>query len=121
MPYDTSLNSLLHNQDLKDLLAPSVFKQVNLVRKLGNDAVHASIKIQPEEALHALKIMHGFTSWVIRVYSGEKIEIPAFDESLISKETPAVKYKEKNCSIRSSIPGNAKAAKAKGRGARTNS
>jgi type I restriction enzyme R subunit len=77
-PYDTSLNSLLHNQDLRDLLAPSLFKQVNLVRKLGNDAVHASTRIQPEESLHALHIMHGFTTWVMRVYSEERIEVPSY-------------------------------------------
>lgn len=94
-PYDTSLNSLLHNQDLRDLLAPSLFKQVNLVRKLGNDAVHASGRIQPEEALHALQIMHGFTAWVMRVYSEERIEVPLFDASIISQEAPAVKLKDR--------------------------
>jgi type I restriction enzyme, R subunit len=94
-PYDTSLNSLLHNQDLRDLLAPSLFKQVNLVRKLGNDAVHASSRIHPEEALHVLNIMHGFTSWVMRVYSEERINVPAFDASIIPQETPAVKYKDR--------------------------
>jgi type I restriction enzyme R subunit len=94
-PYDTSLNSLLHNQDLRDLLAPSLFKQVNLVRKLGNDAVHASSRIHPEEALHVLNIMHGFTSWVMRVYSEERINVPTFDASIIPQETPAVKYKDR--------------------------
>ncbi len=95
MPYDTSLNSLLHNQDLRDLLAPSLFKQVNLVRKLGNDAVHASARIYPEQALHALQIMHGFTGWVMRVYSDSKPAIPAFDASLISREAPVAKYKDR--------------------------
>lgn len=94
-PYDTSLNSLLHNQDLRDLLAPSLFKQVNLVRKLGNDAVHASTRIQPEESLHALNIMHGFSAWVMRVYSEESINVPAFDASIIPQETPSVKYKDR--------------------------
>jgi type I restriction enzyme R subunit len=94
-PYDTSLNSLLHNQDLRDLLAPSLFKQVNLVRKLGNDAVHASTRIQPEESLHALNIMHGFTAWVMKVYGEEKINVPTFDTSIIPRETPVVKYKDR--------------------------
>ncbi len=94
-PYDTSLNSLLHNQDLRDLLAPSLFKQVNLVRKLGNDAVHASARIHPEQALHALQIMHGFTGWVMRVYSDTKPAIPAFDAGLIPREAPAAKYKDR--------------------------
>lgn len=95
MPFDTSLNALLHNQDLRDLLAPSLFKQVNLVRKLGNDAVHASSKIHPEESLHALHIMHGFTAWVMRVYGEERVNIPPFDAALIPQETPAIKYKDR--------------------------
>lgn len=95
MPYDTSLNSLLHNQDLRDLLAPSLFKQVNLVRKLGNDAVHASARIHPEQTLHALQIMHGFTGWVMRVYSDTKPAIPAFDAGLIPREAPVAKYKDR--------------------------
>lgn len=94
-PYDTSLNSLLHNQDLRDLLAPSLFKQVNLVRKLGNDAVHASARIHPEEALHALQIMHGFTGWVMRIYSDAKPEIPPFNAALIPREAPVTKYKDR--------------------------
>lgn len=94
-PYDTSLNSLLHNQDLRDLLAPSLFKQVNLVRKLGNDAVHASTKIHPDESLHALHIMHGFTAWVMRVYSEERMDVPAFDASIIPKESPTLKFKDR--------------------------
>ena len=95
MPYDTSLNSLLHNQDLRDLLAPSLFKQVNLVRKLGNDAVHASARVYPEQALHALQIMHGFTGWVMRVYSDSKPVIPVFDAGLIPREAPVAKYKDR--------------------------
>lgn len=95
LPYDTSLNALLHQQSLKDLLAPSVFNQVNLVRKLGNDAVHSSKKIQPEEALHVLNIMHGFTAWVMKVYSEEKIDIPKFSAALIPQEAPATKYKDR--------------------------
>lgn len=95
LPYDTSLNALLHNQDLRDLLAPSVFKQVNLVRKLGNDAVHASIRIQPEESLHVLRIMHGFTAWVMRVYSADKIDVQPFDASIIPQDQPVVKYKDR--------------------------
>ena len=94
-PFDTSLNSLLHNQDLRNLLAPSLFKQVNLVRKLGNDAVHSSSKIYPEESLHVLQIMHGFTSWVMRVYSDISINVPSFDISIIPQDTPLVKYKDR--------------------------
>ena len=93
-PYDTSLNTLIHQQEFKDLLAPSLFKQVNLVRKLGNDAVHTNIKVKPADALHLLQIMHGFTSWVVRVYSDTKPIVPAFDVSLITQQSAVVATRE---------------------------
>lgn len=93
LPYDTSLNTLMHDQDFKDLLAPSLFKQVNMVRKLGNDSVHTNIKVKPTEALHSLQIMHGFTSWVVRVYSEEKITVQPFNIALVPTESEVVKTK----------------------------
>lgn len=93
LPYDTSLNTLMHQQEFKDLLAPSLFKQVNLVRKLGNDAVHTNLRVKPEEALHALQLMHGLAGWVVRVYSEIKVEIPPFDTSIIPTESEVVKTK----------------------------
>ncbi|NTS42741.1 DEAD/DEAH box helicase family protein [Flavisolibacter sp. BT320] len=87
-PYDTSLNSLLHQQDFKDLLAPSLFRQVNLVRKLGNDAAHTSLRVKPEEAVHALQLMHGFTSWVFRVYNETNVKVPTFSVDLIPQPVP---------------------------------
>jgi len=82
-PYDTSLNALMHSQEFKELLAPTIFRQVNLVRKLGNDAVHTNIRVRPEEAIHALQLMHGFAAWVVKVYSETKVIVPLFSVDLI--------------------------------------
>lgn len=94
LAYDTTLNSLMFQQGFKELLSDPLFKQVNIVRKLGNDAVHTNFKIQPTAALHALKIMHNFSSWVVRVYSGTKVIVPPFDESLVPVESEEVKTKK---------------------------
>lgn len=85
LPYDTTLSSLMHEQKFKDLVAPNQFHQINLVRKLGNTAVHTTAKIKPQEALYVLQLLHGFIVWTVQVYSEEKINIPSFDESLIPK------------------------------------
>jgi len=92
--YDTSLNTLLYEQNFKDLLAPSLFKQVNLVRKLGNDAVHTNITVKSSEVLHVLQIMHGFASWVVRLYSESRVIVPLFDETIIPIESDVVKTKK---------------------------
>ena len=94
-PFDTSLNGLLYQQDFKDLVSTTLHKQLNLVRKLGNDAAHTNIKITPVEALHALQIMYGFTSWVVRMYSPGMPEIPAFNPEILPIEGPTIKSKER--------------------------
>lgn len=94
LPYDDSLSSLLHDEKFKTLVGRDRFTQLNLIRKLGNTAVHTKAKIQTNEALYVVKLLHGFTSWVVRVYSQKKPEIPAFEESLIPQETGKDKTKE---------------------------
>lgn len=91
LPYDDSLSSLMHDQGFKTVVAPNQFNQINLIRKLGNSAVHGNGKIKPHEALFSLKLLHGFIGWLVQVYSEEKIEVAPFDENLLPK-----KYLEKD-------------------------
>ena len=92
--FDNSLNTLMYDQGFKDLLAPNLFKQANLVRKLGNDAVHTNLKVKPTEALHVLKIMHGLAGWVIRLYSGTKVVVAPFDETIVPTVSDVTKTKK---------------------------
>jgi len=94
LPYDTSLSSLMHDQGFKNLVAPNQFNQINLIRKSGNNAVHTNAKIKPQEALHILRLLHGFIGWIVQVYHEEKIIVPPFDENLIAKEPGTDKSKE---------------------------
>src|SRR5690606_19172588 len=82
LPYDTTLNSLMHAHAFKNLVAPVQFNHLNLIRKLGNTAVHTNAKIKPDEALHALHLLHGFIAWVVAAYSEEKVTFLPFDERL---------------------------------------
>lgn len=93
-PYDTSLSSLIHDQGFKDLVAPNQFYQINLIRKLGNAAVHTSAKIKPQESLYALQLLHGFIGWVVQIYGKEKVSIAKFDEKLLPKEKANDKSKD---------------------------
>jgi type I restriction enzyme R subunit len=85
LPYDNSLNSLLYADDFKEIVAPMRLQHLNLIRKLGNNAVHTSIKIKAEDSLHVLKLLHGFVKWAVMVYSETSPDIPAFDENLVPK------------------------------------
>lgn len=93
MPYDTSLNALMHNKDFQDLIAPTFFPQLNTIRKLGNDAVHTGKRINATEALHAVKLLHGFVYWVVNIYGEESAPPSVFDENVIPKGDQAEKTK----------------------------
>lgn len=94
LPYDTSLNGLIHERAFKDVVAPLQFNHINLIRKLGNTAVHTTAKIKPQEALYALRLLHGFIGWVTYMYGEEKPKLQVFDENLIPKEPGKDKSKE---------------------------
>jgi len=94
MPYDDSLNALMHQQSFKELIAPNFFPQLNTIRKLGNDAVHTGKKINTIEAMHVLKLLHGFIFWVVNVYGKERVAKPPFDESIIPSGDLAEKTRE---------------------------
>lgn len=81
-PYDTRLAALLHEQCFQNILKPSMFREINLVRKLGNNAAHGE-SIRQEEALVAIKNLFRFLGFLALYYAEEEPTIPAFDESLI--------------------------------------
>lgn len=85
LPKDTTLSSLMHEQGFKNLVAPIQFNQINLIRKLGNTAVHTAAKIKPQEALYSLHLLHGFIGWVVQLYYNKKISVGKFDEGMIAK------------------------------------
>lgn len=94
LPYDTSLNGLIHDQGFKNVVAPLQFNHINLIRKLGNAAVHTNAKIKPQEVLYALRLLHGFIVWVTYMYGEENPAWLPFSEDFIPKENGKDKSKE---------------------------
>ncbi len=94
LPYDTSLSSLIHDQGFKDLVLAVQFNHINLIRKLGNTAIHTNAKVKHQESLYILQLLHGFISYVTLLYSPDKPDIHTFDERLVPKEYGKDKSKE---------------------------
>lgn len=82
LPYDTKLSSLLFNDDFKQIIKPSLFLELDIIRRFGNDAAHGK-KVRQLEALQVLKNTFRFLSWLSKFYSEENPEIPPFDERVI--------------------------------------
>jgi type I restriction enzyme R subunit len=93
LPYETSLSALLHNPEFKRVIAPSFFDQLNLIRKIGNVAVHSGKKVSSSEAIHALHLLHSFIRYVCNLYSDTRIPTQPFDEGLLA---PSGRQADKN-------------------------
>ncbi|MCB0575656.1 MAG: DEAD/DEAH box helicase family protein [Saprospiraceae bacterium] len=89
LPYNTTFNALLHQSAFKNLLAPDLFHALDLIRRTGNNAAHAKARIQPGEALLAVRKLHRFACWTVRLYSESAPDIPDFNSDLVPQADPA--------------------------------
>ena len=83
-PYDTTLSALLHHSDFRDTVNRIMFQELNLVRKIGNNAAHGK-KVSDKEALISLRSIFRFASYISKYYSETNPEIPVFTEAFIGK------------------------------------
>lgn len=81
-PYDTTLNSLLHDDSFRHSIKPSMFRELNMVRKIGNNSAHGK-KVNDRQALAALKGIYSFCVYVSKFYSETNPTISIFEEALI--------------------------------------
>lgn len=81
-PYDTKLASLLFSDSFKNVIKPSMFVELDIIRRFGNDAAHGK-KVRALEALQTLKNAFRFLSWLSKYYSENDPEIPVFNEGVI--------------------------------------
>ena len=77
LPYDTKLSSLIHEQCFREILKPSMFREINLVRLTGNNAAHGKV-ISHDQSIASIKNLFRFLSFLGVYYSEEEADIPAF-------------------------------------------
>lgn len=83
LPYDTKLSSLIHESCFKEILKPSMFKEINLIRHNGNNAAHGGSSTKSDYSIISLKNLFRFLSFLGLYYSDEDIDIPKFSTSHI--------------------------------------
>lgn len=87
-PYDTSLSSLIHEYSFKSKINERLFKEINLIRKIGNDGAHGK-KISVISSLISIKYLHSFAAFLAKYYGSEAYTIDLFDETLLSNQAEA--------------------------------
>jgi hypothetical protein len=81
-PYDTKLSSLIHERCFREIIKPSMYREINLIRLNGNNGAHGK-PVSQYEALASLKNLFRFLSFIGKYYSEGDLDIPLFDEYLI--------------------------------------
>lgn len=94
LPYDTTLNSLLYEQTFKAVIPTSHWNNINLLRKIGNNAAHGTEKTDAKKALAAVKYLFDFALWIVRIYSRTQTPVVSFNEDLVPKTAKEDKSKE---------------------------
>lgn len=81
-PYDTKLSSLIHAQCFREIIKPSMFREINLIRLTGNAGAHGK-SISHDQSIASIKNLFRFLSFLGLYYSEEDIDIPTFTMGLI--------------------------------------
>ena len=94
LPYDTSLNALMKNPDFKDQLSHKLYHETDLIRKVGNFAIH-NREVSGKDSEKIIYNLFYFSRWFARSYAQEDIEssgpfnfsvIPAEGEASLSRK-----------------------------------
>ena len=82
MPYEDALHLLINSEEFREIVGTDVWRRMDLIRKMGNDAAHKSKAITPDQAELCLENLFIFLDEVAYLYAPEYTE-QHFDRSLL--------------------------------------
>ncbi len=89
-PWESSLSSLLAAPSFKQHVPAAIVAKTNIIRNLGNDAVHSKKPIRATDGIAAVRELFHICYWFARTYSKDwKHEGLAFDEARLTAPRPA--------------------------------
>ncbi|GLS89096.1 restriction endonuclease subunit R [Psychromonas marina] len=91
-PWRADLNTLMHGDEFRALFNRTMFAELNLIRKMGNAAAHASSsgnRLSHDDALTSLKYLFRFLRFLAIYYGKTTPETQVFDEALIPRPESA--------------------------------
>ena len=85
MPYQENLASLLHTDDFRAIVDDSLWKRLDFIRRMGNNAAHTGKKITFDQASLCLQNLFIFMDFIAYCYA-DNYEERTFDISLLEKQ-----------------------------------
>ncbi len=67
-PYETTLAACIHEPTFRQVVGQGRFASANIIRTLGNSAVHETRPIPPDKAVASVRELFNFTYWLARTY-----------------------------------------------------
>ncbi len=83
MPYQDNLVSLMNDDKFRDIIGTDIWRRMEFIRKLGNNAAHGGKKVTKEQAELCLENLFVFLDCVAYFYAPEYTE-QQFDKSLLA-------------------------------------
>lgn len=83
MPYQDSLISLMNDEEFRDIVGTDIWRRMDFIRKVGNNAAHGGKKITEAQAELCLENLYVFLDFIAYCY-GEDYTEGAFDKSLLT-------------------------------------
>lgn len=77
MPYKADLSAFLFEPSFQQLLGPTVHTKMDVIRRLGNQAVHHARPVPPQDALNALRELFHVAFWLAQHYARRVGDRPA--------------------------------------------
>ena len=86
MPYQDSLVSLMNTEDFRDIVGADIWRRMDLIRRMGNNAAHTGKKITEEQAALCLENLYILLDFVEYCY-GENYTEGHFDHALLTQKS----------------------------------
>ena len=88
MPYQDTLVSLMNTEDFRNIVGTDIWRRMDLIRRMGNNAAHTGKKITQEQAALCLENLYVFLDFVAYCY-GENYTEGHFDHALLTEKREA--------------------------------
>lgn len=85
MPYQDNLLSLMHTDEFKDIVDDNLWRRLDFIRRMGNNAAHTGKKITFDQAALCLRNLFVFMDFIEYCYADD-YEQKEFDLSLLNEE-----------------------------------
>jgi type I restriction enzyme R subunit len=89
LPWDDKLVSLMGNENFREIVGTDIWRRMDLIRKIGNDAAHTGRIITEEQAALCLENLFVFLDFVAYCY-GKTYAEHQFASALLKQQTETV-------------------------------